>query len=230
MLLVALQKSPRFPRLRSDTIDFGTVIWYNLYYMSDQIGNRYVDGVSSANISAYWRSSAYDDGKPTVDLLLPLSCYFIHNVFNVQDSGVRRVEAGLLRVAPNVRGNGVGGKLVRGLGALTQKYDFPEIFVGLASQYSFDIFVRTFGWDRMILQSCGFLDPKKTPKPTEKLGLSVEEARSKLVAFGQVEKDPEDRYLGFWTTIELSGLDMSNWELPSEFRQDSVDLNTFLPN
>lgn len=192
---------------------------------------------SDSELLAHWRPSnqfVSSDGlaMPAVDLQLPDGSFFRDSVFTAWGDS-RRVHAGFLRVRPGERGQSKGREMVRGLGALAHKYDFSELSVGLASQYSLDIFASVFGMDRMTLfglESGGRdISAMLQGEPKKWLDIGFDEARAELVALEKDEKDLEDRQLGFYTMIGLRGLDMSNWGLPEECYHDQVDIESIRP-
>ncbi len=201
--------------------------------MPNNILNRGLIGTSNSDVAAFWRSSGWPPSSngiiaPAVDLELSRSSFFRGNIFSVWQD-IRRVHAGFLRVAPEERGSGKGRQMLLGLGALANKYAFSEMSVGLASQYSLDIFTGVFGMDRVILfglESGGRdIAAILRGEPMERLNIGLGEARSQLVELEKTEKDPEDRQFGFYAVIDLDGLDMSSWALPVEYQKDSVDID-----
>ncbi len=201
--------------------------------MNEVARSKNIERVSDSDIGAYWRPTTAEPSKIATDLKLPFGCHFLNNIFNISDES-RMVRAGFLKVSPHLRGNGVGARLVRGLGALTQEYEFPGISVCLASQYSLDIFEDVFGRDRMTLRTLGEssiamdLNRVATPETMERLDISFENARAILVALEQAERDLENRQIGFPVTVDLGGLDMSSWELPKEHCKGKVDIESIL--
>ncbi len=178
-----------------------------------------------------WPLSSSGFVVPVVDLRLSQGSFFTGNIFSVWNN-IRRVHAGLLKVAPEDRGNGRGRIMVGGLGTLAHKYAFTEVSAGIASQYSLDIFADVFGMGRMALFGLrsGGRDISEILRgdPKERLDIGYEEAREELVELEKDEKDLEDRQLGFYVVVGLDGLDTSAWDLPVEYNRDAIDLEYLL--
>lgn len=201
--------------------------------MNDIDRNAEVRMVQNSDVWAGWYyGNSLEDPKPAADLLLPFECHFLHNVFDVSEDGSRMVRAGFLQVPARLRGGKIGDKLVRGLGSLSQEHGFSDISVGLASQYSLDIFERVFGRERMTFYggNMGFVHLKGVTArpPMIRLGATFENARATLVQLESVEGDLEHRRLGFPVSVDLDGLDMSSWVLPREHNQVGVDLESLV--
>jgi hypothetical protein len=61
-------------------------------------------------------------------------------------------------------------------------------------------------------------------EPSKWLNIGLDKARAELVVLEQDEDDLEDRQLGFYSIIDLQGLDTGAWSLPEECYHDGVDL------
>ena len=173
--------------------------------------------VAPGDMVARWHFSFKPPIRPAVDLILPGDCFFRNNIFHPDIKGLRRVEAGFLKVSPVLRGSGIGERLVRGLGALSQKYACPEIFLCIASQYSFDILERVYGRERMEIHHVDGYNLRGV-SPSSTMGrinnANFEEVRQTLVDLAGLEADLELRDHGFPITVDLDGLDTTDWELP----------------
>lgn len=190
-------------------------------------------GIDAGPVSAYWHPSLSSLDWPAVDLRIAERGHLSNNTFGFHQFGLRVVEIGFLQVAKDFRGQGLGERLVRALGALTQKYSFFEIFTSFASQYSLDICGRVFGGERMT-----FIGPNGNTEARDlqdvsardsllDIDISFEEVRRVLVALERREEDLEYRMNGFSARIKLEGLDMSGWGLPVEYCNKGVDLTVF---
>lgn len=204
--------------------------------MNNTIENHKTTCVPGSGVRASWRSSTWASSSsglitPAVDLGLPGGSFFRDSVF-AERQDIRRVHAGFLRVAPEERGNGRGKEMVSALGFLAHKYNFSEMSVGIASQYSFDIFAGIFGMDKITLfglESGGNdIAAMLRGEPKKRLGIGADEARGKLVALEIDEKDLEDRQLGFYARISLDGFDTDRLKPPIETFADGVEVNSVL--
>jgi len=159
--------------------------------------------VGASRIQATWFTpEGKDDAWLT--LSLPHGCHFFANQFVTRD---KIINASWLEVNSELRGGRIGQRLTRSLAAVAFKYGYSTLRATVASEYSLDIFTRTFGAERITYWS-----PDGHPQST----IDTILARSVLVQRGRLEPDLEDRTEGFPTTVDLRGLDTSGWELPVE--------------
>jgi hypothetical protein len=167
--------------------------------------------IERSSVEARWRMPKDAQGGPTVELLLPHKCFLGRNTF-VRDERGLYIDAGTLRVTdPELRGNRIGERLSRALGALVQKYHYPKIVAAMASEYSLDIFGRVFGPGSMTFHGTD----TTTGAPTV-LAMDFADVRLTLQALGMAEPDPEHRNMSIETHVDVSTLNTDGWEMPRE--------------
>jgi hypothetical protein len=176
--------------------------------------DKRLETIARTPVQATW--SQISPERAVVDIRLPVlnpsqpafQCRF-GGVFDNGDE--QFVGTSVLMVNdPELQGHGIGERLVRSLGALSNKYGFRLLKTELLSEYALDIDKRVYGEDRLNYISVNHGLLRIRPK-------TYDQARKKLVRFGR--HDPGRGYLRYWgiyTNIDLEGLDMSDWELPVE--------------
>jgi GNAT superfamily N-acetyltransferase len=174
--------------------------------------------INQSPVIATWRPkpTKFFTG-PNVSLNLTNESHFSLNTFT-KYQGV--VDIGILYVSPDLRGNGIGKRLTRSLGAVAQLHNYRDLMGPVVSEHALDIFGDVFGQDRIDIHGSGFI---WSPTPDR----SFEEAREILVEFGKREVDPEHRIQQVNVHVDLDGLDIADAEIPVEeyaegFRPESI--------
>lgn len=146
---------------------------------------------------------ASDDG-PRILATLTEGCYFRAHVVR-RDDGVLVAEAGQLFVDPELRGHGIGERLVRAVAYKAKELGATLLSSFIVHEAALEIRRKVFGKENLSV-----VDAADPAGPA-----NFDEAMAFLAEAGKNEADPENRQEGVAINVDLSNIDMSDWERPT---------------
>lgn len=136
----------------------------------------------------------------TIKVSLPGGCEFSGDVAG----GVAKVQ--WLRVPQELRGHGLGKRLVRALTASLVDHKATSLYSGIRNEASLKIYANVFREENL-----QFYEGQN-----EELPISFGQAMQSLQRAGLNETDPDNRQVGIGVSVDLRRVDTVGWERPPQ--------------
>jgi GNAT superfamily N-acetyltransferase len=145
-------------------------------------------------------------GDKAVELSLPHDCEYGGRL-DLSEDGELVMNRHSLRVNQDLRGAGIGSRLVSALARISLENGARRLNGFVLSQYAITIVKDLFGEDNI-----SFEDDDQITDERVSLPMTIDQAFSSLERAEGFERDPEDREHGFYMSIDLSGFKASDFE------------------
>ena len=145
-----------------------------------------------------------------VQFALPYGCGIEASFLgHLKDEG-RILNIGWLRVPPDLRGAGVGERLVKSCIAYAYDHGATRIDSVVSVTTGLKLRRRLFPADKVTISDYS----ETSMVSSQPLTITLDQAVASLERAAEYEEDPEQPSRAFFVTVDLDGTDMTEWERP----------------